>query len=156
MMRRLIAAWAGLAALPACAASIGDLDWMAGCWVGGEGDRRVEEQWMAPAGGTMLGMSRTVAGGKTRAYEFMRIEEADGRLVFVARPSGQEGVSFPSLTVSRERVVFENAAHDFPQRVIYVRQNDDGLRGRIEGEADGEVQGVDFPMLRTACPGNRP
>lgn len=136
----------------AAAASAADLAWMAGCWAGGEGDRRVEEQWMAPAGGTLLGMSRTVAGGKTRAWEFMRIEEDAGSVVFIAKPSGQEGASFPSIAVEEGRVVFENPDHDFPQRVIYQR-TDGGLLGRIEGESDGKPLSVDFPMQRTDCPG---
>ncbi len=142
-----------VAAMPVSAATIADLGWMAGCWSGGTGERRVEEHWMAPAGGTLLGMSRTVAGGRTRAWEFMRIEEADGRLVFVANPSGQAEASFPSITVEPGRVVFENAAHDFPQRVLYQRQDEGGLLGRIEGESAGEPLSVDFPMDRAACPG---
>ena len=31
------------------------------------------EQWMTPAGGTLLGISRTVAKGRTVAHEFMQI-----------------------------------------------------------------------------------
>ncbi len=111
---------------------------------------------MAPDGGTMLGMSRTVAWGVTREFEFMRIEETDGRLVFIARPSGQEGASFPSLLVTADKVVFENTAHDFPQRVIYRLLDDGGLLGRIEGEVDGKLETVDFPMRRSACPGRGP
>lgn len=141
---------------PASAATIADLHWLAGCWAGGNGDRRVEEQWMAPAGGTMLGMSRTVAGTETRAFEFMRIEEAGGKLVFIASPSGQEGASFPSVAVGDGRVVFENPRHDFPQRVIYQRGADGGLLGRIEGESDGKPLSVDFPMDLAACPGQEP
>jgi Domain of unknown function (DUF6265) len=141
---------------PVSAATIADLHWLAGCWAGGGGDRRVEEQWMAPAGGTMLGMSRTVAGGKTRAWEFMRIEEGEGKLVFIARPSGQEGASFPSVAGGDGRVVFENPGHDFPQRVIYQRGADGGLLGRIEGESDGKPLSVDFPMDLAPCPGVEP
>jgi len=49
-------------------------------------------------------------------------------------------------------LIFENAAHDFPQRIIY-RLNDDGsLLARIEGKRGGELKGVDFPMRRAPCP----
>lgn len=138
------------------AATVDDLAWMAGCWAGGDSDRRVEEQWMAPAGGTLLGMGRTVAGGRTRAWEFMRIEEDAGKVVFIARPSGQEGASFPSIEVTEGRVVFENPDHDFPQRVIYQRTDEGGLLGRIEGVTDGAPLFVDFPMDHAACPGRMP
>lgn len=141
---------------PASAATIADLHWLAGCWAGGDGGRHVEEFWMAPAGGTMLGMSRTVADGRTRAWEFMRIEEADGKLVFIARPSSQEGASFPSIEVGADHVVFENPGHDFPQRVIYRRTDAGGLLGRIEGQSDGKPLSVDFPMDPAACQGQEP
>src|ERR1044072_4949598 len=32
-----------------------------------------EDHWLAPAGGSLLGVGRTVVGGKTVAYEFMQI-----------------------------------------------------------------------------------
>jgi hypothetical protein len=51
---------------------------MAGCWRQEGAARTVEEMWMAPGGGTMFGVSRTVAGGRTVAYESMRIHEEGG------------------------------------------------------------------------------
>ena len=46
--------------------------------------------------------------------------------------------------------VFENPAHDFPQRVIYKRDGDK-LNARIEGTKDGKTRGIDFPYTRIAC-----
>ena len=133
-------------------AAIEQLSWLSGCWERTHGDRHIQEQWMAPAGGVMLGMSRTVEAGALREYEYMRIEEQGGGLVFIARPSGQEGASFPSISVTASKVVFENPAHDFPQRVIYARGEDGSLQARIEGAMDGKAQGVDFTLQRAACP----
>ena len=45
------------------------LSWLSGCWTQPRGNGLVEEQWMAPRGGSMLGMSRTVIGGKTVEYD---------------------------------------------------------------------------------------
>lgn len=52
---------------------------------------------MKPAGGTLLGMSRTLAGGRTVAHEFLRIEEHEGQVTLVARPSGQPEASFKMI-----------------------------------------------------------
>lgn len=144
--------------LAACAAApasaVGDtltkLGWLQGCWAAAGGEQGSGEQWMAPAGGSMLGMSRTVRKGRTVAYEFMRIEQgADGGLVFIAQPSGQAPASFALLRQDGDAFVFENPAHDFPQRVIYRRVGDTGLQARIEGKG----KGIDFSMARTACTG---
>ncbi|MCI0657445.1 MAG: DUF6265 family protein [Acidobacteria bacterium] len=130
---------------------IGKLGWLAGCWERTNGEKRVEEQWMKPRGGTMFGMGRTVVGEKTSEFEQMQIREEAGQLVFTAKPSGQEEASFRSIEVTGTSVVFENQAHDFPQRVIYRRQEDGSLLARIEGEDGGKARGVDFPMQRVTC-----
>ena len=106
---------------------------------------------MRPRGGTMLGMSRTVTGGITSEFEHMRIREEDGRLIFTAKPSGQAEGSFGAIEVTDSSVVFEDKAHDFPQRIIYRRQADGSLLARIEGERGGELRGIDFPMKRADC-----
>jgi hypothetical protein len=102
----------------------------------------------------MLGVGRTVVGGKTVAYEFMQIREIEpGQLAFIARPSGQAEATFSLARLGKDEVVFENLTHDFPQRVIYRRQGDK-LEARIEGTEDGKVKGIDFPMDRAACAGS--
>jgi hypothetical protein len=137
-------------ALPAFASqdTLEKLGWLQGCWAAEGAERGTGEQWMAPAGGTMLGMSRTVRKGRTVEFEFMRIvQDADGRLTFIAQPSGQPTASFPLARHDGDRFVFENPAHDFPQRVIYSRAGETGLHARIEGRG----KGIDFPMTRMAC-----
>ncbi len=131
--------------------SIAQLSWLAGCWESDLGDRYVEEQWMRPRGGTMLGMSRTVIGTGTAEFESMRIRKHEGQLIFTAQPSGQEGASFGSIELTKTKVVFENPAHDFPQRIIYRLNGDGSLAARIEGERNGELRAVDFALRRTRC-----
>ncbi len=133
-------------------ADIADLRWMAGCWSQEGQESGSVEQWTTPAGGTMLGMSRIVSGGKTVAFEFLRIvEEEDGWTGLVASPSGQETARFGLVSLSANEVVFENPDHDFPQRIIYRLDSDGNLVGRIEGEVNGTEQAADFPMTRTKC-----
>jgi uncharacterized protein DUF6265 len=48
--------------------------WLQGCWRSTRGEATVEEQWMAPRGGTMLGMGRTVRGGTLVEYELVLIK----------------------------------------------------------------------------------
>ncbi len=128
------------------------LQWMAGCWANNEDESGSGEQWMAPAGRSMLGLSRTIRGGSTVAYEFLRIvEDEDGRITYIASPAGQSTTTFSLLSISDSEVVFENPAHDFPQRVIYRKLPDGGLLGRIEGTINGAERHVDFPMQKAHC-----
>lgn len=97
-------------------------------------------------------MSRVVRGGETIAWEFMRIHESDeGSLIFVAAPSGQDSHIFQLASITEHEVVFEDPAHDFPQRVIYRLTGPGRLLGRVEGEMNGQFRAFDFPLTRDSC-----
>lgn len=132
--------------------TINDLAWLKGCWSSSRNGRETTEHWLKPAGGTMLGISRTVADAKTVEFEFTQIrQEASGEIFFIAKPSGQPEATFKLIKGSANEVIFENPQHDFPQRVIYRLQGDGSLLGRIEGASKGKEKSVDFPMTRVRC-----
>ncbi len=129
-----------------------DFGWLAGCWASDGREPGSGEMWTAPAGGTLLGVQRTVKGGRTVASEFLQIRENDdGGIEYVALPSGQELTVFRLIAMTDQQATFENPEHDFPQRVIYLRPEDGLLVGRIEGTIDGRERSVDFPMRRVGC-----
>lgn len=128
------------------------LAWLAGCWRAENGEAGSGEHWLAPAGGTMLGVGRTVRQGKTVEHEFMQIRnDGEGRLVYIALPSGQREATFAATRLDAQQVVFENPEHDFPQRVIYRLQDADRLLARIEGRRKGVDRAIDFPLRRVPC-----
>jgi hypothetical protein len=126
------------------------LAWLGGCWQLESAGRRVREQWMPPDGGTLFGMSRTVKDGKVLEFEYVRIEPRDGRLHYVAKPSGQPEAAFALVEAGPDHATFENPAHDFPHRIGYRRQAD-SLLAWIEGTRDGSVRRVEFPYKRVRC-----
>jgi len=120
--------------------TLNDLAWMAGSWSGttARGVVEMEEHWTAPKGNSMIGIHRDVAGGKTRLFEFLRIEQQADQIVYLSMPNGRSPATpFPLKEVSGTRVVFENPTHDFPQRIIYWKDGND-LRARIEGTMNGK------------------
>jgi len=144
-----------------------DLDWLAGYWLSCEGGRDVAETWSERRGGVMMGYTITT-GRNSFSWEQMRIEAGlpggggggDGGDVgepsFVAQPRGAErGVAFRLVRSGPREAVFENLAHDFPQRVIYRREGD-RLTGRIEG-AGGQAMEWNYraARLNTRCPRRR-
>lgn len=147
----VLGAVAGAAGIAAAAQGSGSLSWLAGCWATPGAEPGSGEMWTSPAGGTLLGVSRTVRGGQTVAWEFMVIrDEADGTY-FVAKPSGQPEARFRAVSLSATKAVFENPAHDFPQRVIYERRTPTAVTGRIEGTTGGRARSADFPLESVPC-----
>lgn len=130
---------------------VAPLAWLAGCWELRTATRVTREQWMAPAGGLMLGLSRTVVRGVAREFEYLRIEARDGRAAYVAQPGGRPPTAFGATHVSDTAAVFEAPAHDFPQVIRYRRLGADSLLARIEGPQGGTTRAIDFPMARVRC-----
>jgi len=124
--------------------SLSDLAWLAGGWQGTMGKAQIEEHWIQPAGGTMLGVSRTVAGGRTVSFEFLRIESRPDGPVYVAQPQGRPPVEFKLTQRSENRAMFENLQHDNPKIIRYSKESDGSLRAEIEGDEKGTHQKMEF------------
>jgi len=128
------------------------LDWIAGCWASDNGKERIEENWMKPAGQSMIGMSRTVVGDKTVSAEHIQIREANGQLAYIVSIAmGAKPVVFKLVKSSETEATFENPTHDFPQRIIYRRESPDALFARIEGQEKGVNKAMDFHYKRSRC-----
>lgn len=130
--------------------TVQDAAWLTGCWSLAQGGRTVREHWMPPEGATMLGMSRTVSGGKTIEYEFIVIRQGTKGLEYVAKPWGQTEAVFTSTRVDPREIVFENLAHDFPTRISYAN-TDDGLVASISGAMNGKPRTIEFRYSATDC-----
>jgi hypothetical protein len=132
-----------------CAAdTAGSLHWLGGHWCAGEGDESIEELWLPPAGDTMLGMSRTYTESDTKSFEYLRIVERDGTLQYLAQPNGRPPTTFTRTAAGEPWVRFENAGHDFPQRVEYRREGD-RLHAEIAGPGeDGAELVIPFEYRR--------
>jgi hypothetical protein len=126
------------------------LAWIAGCWKGGDKTQK-EEQWTKLAGGTMLGVGRTIKDGKTITYDFLQIREKGPEILLIAHPDGGAAVYFKLGTVSDSEAVFENDTIKFPRRIRYQRQADGSLIVAIEGKEEDRQKRYESPMQRVKC-----
>jgi hypothetical protein len=124
---------------------------LAGCWERNDRGSIFAEMWMKPAGTSIMGTGRTVKNGKTADYEYLRIEQREDAIYYVAKPrANAQETAFKLVKWAANDFVFENPEHDFPQRILY-KINGDSLTARIEGTRNGKTSAFDFPMKRTAC-----
>ena len=134
--------------------SLETVGFISGCWEISRQDREAltQEQWMAPAGGAMIGMARNVRNGKMASFEFLRIVQNETGIHYIAKPSqSKDETSFKLVKWAPNEAVFENPDHDFPQRIIYRRPNAGALSARIEGTMNGKMTGMDYPFTRAKC-----
>lgn len=115
--------------------------WMTGAWLHAEGEEWADEYWTPPRGDMMIGASRSGKGDRLLFWEHMRIvREDDGNIAFWAVAGDQKAVRFALASATENAVVFENAAHDYPQRIRYWR----------EGKAlKAEISAIDGSRAKT-------
>jgi hypothetical protein len=118
-------------------ATLQQLAWLSGEWTGTRGRASIEERWTPAAGGAMLATSRTIANDRLVAFEFLRIVERDGGLVYIAQPNGRPPTEFVLTKIDAGSATFENPSHDFPKAIRYTRREDGTLEATISG-ANGE------------------
>lgn len=112
--------------------ALADLAWMAGDWRSEEAGVAAEELWTAPRGGVMLGVHRDARPGRPASWEFLRIQEEAGGLVYYASPGGVAPTPFALVEVGERRAVFANPGHDFPKRIVYWIAPDGTLNARAD------------------------
>ena len=89
----------------------------------------------------MLGIHRTVDPLEERAFfEFLRIEQVGDQVIYYASPDGQGPTPFPLVSLSYQKAVFENMAHDYPSRIIYWKDDQGYLNAQVEGVLEGEMK----------------
>jgi hypothetical protein len=128
---------------------LGSLAWLAGTWESEEptGPHTVEH-WLAPEGGTMLGVNRTAVDGRTVFFEYLRIEARAEGPAYLASPVGRDPpTTFVATAAGPSWITFANPEHDFPQRIEYRREGD-RLQMRISGVEAGAPKASAWSMRR--------
>jgi hypothetical protein len=86
----------------------------------------------------MGGVGQTTRPGRPPLIEHMKITTEPAGVTFTAILPNQPPTPFVLLPGKDGEAVFENKAHDFPQRVFYRRCGEDlcaGIEGLVKGEA---------------------
>jgi hypothetical protein len=92
----------------------------------------------------MLATSRTVNRDRMPAFEFLRIVEREGGLVYVAQPNGAPPTEFVLTEFNAKRAVFENPRHDYPKRITYELTAAGGLTATIGFTKGGTPRRFEF------------
>jgi hypothetical protein len=99
------------------AATITDMSWLAGNWIGEGFGGQCEESWRPPSGGNMLGMFKYNRDSLSQFFELMTITEKEGSLSllvkhfnaddFSAWEEKAEYVEFPLVKLEENKAWFD-------------------------------------------------
>jgi hypothetical protein len=144
-------------------ASVADLAWIAGHWVGDAGGDVSEEVWTEPAGDCMVGLWRYVSGGRLKVYESLAlVAEGDG-VVMRLRHFGPDGVGWEEkerpislrlVAAGEGEAAFEGPGRKDGEtvRISYRRAAPDALTSVLEKWMPGEPRSrTDFRFERKSA-----
>jgi len=128
------------------------IDWILGYWEMVSPEGKVTESWIRTNDSVYSGIGKyTDTAGQTLTTEEISIVLRDDKLLYIPLVSNQndgEPVIFREVDFSDTMVVFENKNHDFPQRIVYVKQGDGKMLAYIEGEMNGEPARLEYPYTK--------
>lgn len=128
------------------------LSWMLGDWAMEYPDGLLTETWTMGNDSVWEGRSSFISKeGRNMMTENIQLIARGSKVVYLPTVSNQNDgkpVSFEATLVSDSLAVFENPAHDFPQRIIYRHLADSILEARIEGVDSGKRMADVFTYKR--------
>ena len=128
--------------------NIESLKFMQGSWEAERGTGISEETWTAPAGKSMLGVSRTLRDGRTSFTEFLMIEEKEGKLTMtICQKLGGPVITLNASKVTDSEVVWE-PVNDPNKAIITYRLIDKELHATVAGSNDGKPYLLEFKFKR--------
>lgn len=131
------------------AAPIAPFEWLIGDWERNGRTAVMLEQWRKTDDNKMSAVVYKISGSDSAVSERISLEVTPGGIYYIPLVDHNPGpVSFKLVDDTDEIFVFENKAHDFPNRIIYRQLTPDSLHARIEGSNDGKEVGVDFFFAR--------
>jgi len=119
---------------------VSSLTWLAGSWIASREGDTVEETWLPPSCGTMVGVSRTTRDGQTKFEEYMRI--GDGALT-LCHKIGDPASSYPALEVDGAHALFGILDDPAGVRIEYRKTNSE-MFARVSGRRASGPFVLDF------------
>lgn len=128
------------------------IDWVLGYWEMESPEGKVAESWIRTNDSVYSGIGKyTDTAGQTLTTEEISIVLRGGKLLYIPLVTDQNAgqpVIFTEVSFSDTMVVFENKNHDFPQRIVYVKQGEGKMLAYIEGEMNGEPARLEYPYTK--------
>jgi hypothetical protein len=112
---------------------------------------KISEYWKKSSD-SLIGKSyRHQFNGDSVLMETLVIKKIEGSFYYCSKVNGQNNgqtVNFKLLPINGNTITFENASHDFPQRIVYQNTGKDSLLAWIEGEKNGTKRKSEYPYSR--------
>ena len=122
-----------------------------GSWKSFTEDGTLTEAWNKVNDSTYKGSSFFIKSTDTLHKESILLNELDEKLNYTTTILGQNNdkpISFPLLSATEKKIVFENKLQDYPQRITYTLISKDSVLTEISGSLNGRESVEKFILER--------
>lgn len=126
-------------------------DWLIGNWENKSDEGVLTENWEKLNDSTFNASSYYIKGKDTLHFETIVLAQKGEILTYFATVKGQnedKAVAFASISESDKQLVFENAKHDYPQKITYTKGANNTLTAEISGNLNGKPSSEKFVMTK--------
>lgn len=126
-------------------------EWLLGNWGGATAEGVIYESWAVQNDSTFAGTGLFLIRNDTVSREQLILRQSGNMLYYVPTVNNQNDgkpVVFTSTAISPDSLIFENAAHDYPQKIAYYKSGSDSILAVISGMQKGKYHREDFPLRR--------
>lgn len=130
---------------------IAKAEWLIGSWENKSEFGDLSENWTKVNDSTFQGTSYFIKGKDTLHSETVELSQKGDALIYSPNVKGQNGdlpVAFKMTSATANTLVFENPAHDFPQKISYKMITKDSIVAEISGKQGGKPASEAYPMGR--------
>ncbi len=131
--------------------SLTEAEWLIGKWQNNSPEGVLTENWIQLNDSLFTGESFFVVANDTLFSESIQIAQQGEELFYIPTVENQNGglpVTFKLTSATGNQLVFENAAHDFPQKISYTLVGQDSLVAEVSGLSKGKPQTEQFAMVK--------
>ena len=115
--------------------------WIIGSWEQKTDKGILTESWQRQNDSVFVGSCYFINESDTLHRETILLEQRADSITYSANVKGQnndKAVPFRLTTANTNSLVFENPAHDYPQKIVYQKSKSNGLLVTISGILHGK------------------
>lgn len=127
--------------------------WLVGCWQAksARDDSTINETWLSPRGGTLMGVGQTYMNGKTPGWEAMRMYDEAGTVKLWLRPGLRNELTLTLEAAGENFAAFLVKEGESTTKLRYERKSATELLATFRLEQGENRRGADFLFAKTEC-----
>lgn len=128
------------------------MNWIIGNWENNLPEGKLTETWTKANDSTYHAVTLLIKEKDTLHYETVVLAQKGETLLYSPTVKGQndeQPVNFKlTETKTENEFVFENPKHDYPQKIVYKKVNNNQLVATISGKQQGKLSSESYSMQK--------